>query len=421
MNNYFRILFFLSLQTNLVFAVEVTKPSDINSDADSQSEKKKSPLDGEIENTEESSFRKKSKKHSLTPDQIKKKKEIIEKMIKYGSNKERKEAMRELTSLPADGMEEMIKLISETLLAETDTGIKISCLRTLAELEAKTEAKVIIPLLKDKSDDVKEAAIGAIQRLKLSEAAPDLNELLKTQDFTKPLTLTNTAIHTLADLETGKIASEFLENKLKEKNNSIDVRSSIALYFGKVKDLKAESSLLEVALDEAEDFNLRAYAINSLGKMNSPRATGELKTILAKINESKNKSEIKKYSILKLYIISALILLGDKEILKDLIVYAKDDDASVRLRAVKQLGEIPDPSVIDLIEYKATRDPNKKVQDTAKKILEDWKQKGIIKTAVVSNKSDAKEVKDVKEIKTKKDPDEFMINQGKATQKVFPR
>ena len=111
--------------------------------------------------------------------------------------------------------------------------------------------------------------------------------------------------------------------------------------------------------------------------MHSPRAVSELRTMLAKINESKSKTDIKKNSGLKLYVISALILLGDKDILKDLIVYAKDDDPAVRLRAIKQLGEVPDPNVIELVEYKAQRDPNRKVQELAKKIIEEWKQKGV--------------------------------------------
>jgi uncharacterized protein (DUF305 family) len=49
----------------------------------------------------------------------------------------------------------------------------------------------------------------------------------------------------------------------------------------------------------------------------------------------------------------------------------------VRLRAIKQLGEVPDPNVIELVEYKAQRDPNRKVQELAKKIIEEWKQKGV--------------------------------------------
>ncbi len=395
--------------------------SDINQDLDSSSEKKKNPLETDDDKEDISSFRKKPKKHSLTPEQVKKKKEILEKIIRYGSNKERKEALRELATMPLDGLQELTKLVSETLSTDGDNGIKIACLRTLGELEAKSESEKIISVLKDKSDDVREIAIQTINRLKINEAANDLNELIKSQDFTKSLTLTNSAINTLAELENGKISSEFLENKIKEKNNAIDVRSSIALYFGKTKDIKTETTLLEIAVDESEDMNLRSYVINALGKMNSQKSTPELRTVLGKINDAKSKTDLKKYSILKLYVISALIMLGDKEILKELVVYAKDDDATVRLRAVKQLGEIPDPSVIELIEYKASRDPSKKIQETAKKIIEDWKQKGVINTKTVVNETDTtKQAKDI-EKKKEKDADEWMINKGKVTPKVFPK
>ena len=350
---------------------------------DSKLEANKAPLDldDSVESIKEversNDGRRKAKKHSLTPEQLKKKKEIIEKVLKYGSNKERKEAMRELAHLSTDGLEDLVKIVSETLINDEDNGIKVSCLRTLAELEVKTESKNIIDAMKNKSDDVKDAAIHAILKLKIEEASEELGSFLKNQDFTKSSTLVSSTINTLAELQSGKSSSEFLENKLKDKTTSLDLRSSIALYFGKIKDNKAESALIEVATDESEDITLRSYAVNSLGKMNSPRSVSELRTMLSKINEAKSKTEIKKYSALKLYVISALILLGDKDILKDLIVYAKDDDPSVRLRAIKQLGEVPDPNVIELVEYKAQRDPNRKVQELAKKIIEEWKQKGV--------------------------------------------
>jgi HEAT repeat protein len=406
----------IQISKNLILILLLTHSlfsQDLNTDLESNSEKKKSPLENE---EEDSTFKKINKKHGFTPEQVKKKKEIIEKILKYGSNKERKEAMRELSSLPSEGLEELTKLVSEILSTDTDTGIKISSLRTLGFLEAKSESTAIINSLKDKSDDVKEVAIQTIQKIKLEEASTELNSLLKNLDFNKPNTLTPTAINCLADIDKNKLATDYLENKIKDKTTIPEARSSIALYFGKLKETKVESSLLEIALDEAEDVSLRSFCINALGKMNSPRAATELRNTLKKINEAKSKTEIKKNSILKLYIISALIQLGDKEILKDLVVYAKDDDASVRLRAIKQLGEIPDISILELMEYKAQRDPSKKVQEVAKKILEEWKQKGIVNTSVVKNNTSEKPIE-----KNKERDDEWMINKGKMTPKVFPR
>ncbi len=379
------LLLFLILPLSL-FPLDVKKNSDSPGSeiTPSRVETNKAPLEideaegiKDVEHSGDSSSKKKAKKHSLTPEQLKKKKEIIEKVLKFGSNKERKEAMRELSHLSSEGLDELVKIVSDTLANDTDNGIKVSCLRTLAELEVKTESKNIIEAVKSKSDDVKDAAIHTIQKLKIEEASEELGSFLKNQDFTKSSTLVSATINTLSELESGKNSSEFLENKFRDKTTSLDLRSSIALYFGKIKDNKAESALLDVATDDSEDVTLRSYSVNSLGKMHSPRAVSELRTMLAKINESKSKTDIKKNSGLKLYVISALILLGDKDILKDLIVYAKDDDPAVRLRAIKQLGEVPDPNVIELVEYKAQRDPNRKVQELAKKIIEEWKQKGV--------------------------------------------
>ena len=58
---------------------------------------------------------------------------------------------------------------------------------------------------------------------------------MKTQDFTKSSTMVTSTINTLSDLESGKNSSEFLENKFRDKTTSMDLRSSIALYFGKIK------------------------------------------------------------------------------------------------------------------------------------------------------------------------------------------
>ncbi len=333
----------------------------------------------DVETSKEPESNRKKKKQSqpstLTNDQILKKKEIIEKILKFGSNRERKEAMREVVHFPREHAEELYRAISGILANETDMGVKVFCLRTLAEVEYNKEPQNIISTLADKNEDVKEAAIMAVQRLKIEEASQELLTFIKNQDFSKNQAVTASAITALSELSTGKLAAEFLEEKFKEKSTHTNIRSAIALYFGKVRDLRAEGALIDVAMDENEEPMTRAFAVNSLGKMNSQKSIPKIKSILDKINESKSKLDIKRLSNLKIYSIAALVLLGDTEILKDLVSYAKDDDANVRLRAVKQLGEIDNKEVIELLEYKAQRDPSKKVQEVAKKALEDLKKR----------------------------------------------
>ncbi len=325
---------------------------------------------------ENSRKKKKQAPAGLSPEQIQKKKEILEKILKFGSNRERKEAMREVIYFPREHAEELFKEIAHILSTENDMGVKIFCLRTMAEVEYNKDPKSILATLQDKNDDVREAAIMAIQRLKIEEASSELLQFVKNQDFSKNQAVTGSAINALGELNSGKLAAEYLEEKFKEKSTHTNTRSAIALYFGKVRDSRAEAALMDALIDENEEPTTRAYAVYALGKMNSSKSIPKIKSVLDKINESKSKLDIKKLSNLKIHCIASLVLLGDTEILKDLVSYAKDDDPNVRLRAIKQLGEIENnPEVIELLEYKAQRDPSKKVQEVAKKALEELKKK----------------------------------------------
>jgi HEAT repeat protein len=377
LKNLASFFLFLFLNTSLFSIEKAGVATTTSPEAESNSDSSEFIRDVETSKEPESSRKKKKQAAptSLSNDQILKKKEIIEKILKFGSNRERKEAMREVIHFPREHAEELFKAISTILANENDMGVKVFCLRTLAEVEYNKEPQNIISTLSDKNEDVKEAAISAVQRLKIEEATPDLLNFIKNQDFSKNQAITASAITALSELRNGKQAAEFLEEKFKEKSTHTNIRSAIALYFGKVKDLRAEAALIDVAIDENEEPMTRAFAVNALGKMNSQKSIPKIKSILDKINESKSKLDIKRLSNLKIYSIAALVILGDTEILKDLVSYAKDDDANVRLRAVKQLGEIDNKEVIELLEYKAQRDPSKKVQEVAKKALEDLKKR----------------------------------------------
>lgn len=319
----------------------------------------------------------KTSKKNLSAEQILKKKEVLEKVLKFGSNKERKDAMKEILTFPPEHSGELYKLMESAIESDNDNSIKIVSIRTLSEIGYVGEKKIYINSLKEKSDDVKDAGLSAIQKLKIEESAEEILSLLKSQDFTKNNNLITHAIGALGELDNGKIAYDFLNAKFNDKSTQTSIRAAIALYFGKVKEIKSEDTLIATALDESEEILLRSYAINSLGKINSTKSIPSLRNILTSINDTKSKTDIKKFAPLKIYCISALVSLGDSNILKDLVSYAKDDDPNVRMKAIKQLSEIPNPdkSVIELVEYKAQRDPNRKVQELAKKLLIEMKKK----------------------------------------------
>lgn len=213
---------------------------------------------------------KKGKKQApgLTVEQIQKKKEVLIKILKFGSHKERKEAMREVVRFPLEHAEELYQIVSQILSSDADMGVRISCLKALSDVNYKKEPEVIVATLNDKNEDVKEAAIFAVQKLKLEEAGDELVKLLKDQDFSKNQTLTNNAIAALSELESGKKGSEFLESKFREKATHTNVRSGIALYFGKIKDVRSESALQDVLVDESEDPMTRERSIPKIPSQN---------------------------------------------------------------------------------------------------------------------------------------------------------
>lgn len=324
-----------------------------------------------------SESKKKVKKNrlNLSEEQAEKKKEEIIRVLKYGNNATRKAVLEQVHYFDLDESDELLKLISETALNDMNNSVKIACINTLVEIDPPSEYDSIIKTLKDPSDDVKEAGISAVQKLKIDAASDELLSLIKDINLRRNNNLAILIISTLGKLKTRERAFSFLLSKFSDKNTSSSIKAHIALYFGKIKDMRAEDALIKVASDESEDITLRSYAISSLGKLKSKKAIDVIKDILKKINENKSAIDRNKLASFRTYAITALVNLGDRAVLKELIAYARDDDPKVRIGALKKLSEIDDPFVFELIKYKSVKDPNRRVQGVARKILKDMKQR----------------------------------------------
>lgn len=344
------------------------------------------------------SSKKQQKYDTYSTEQLLKKKEGLEKILKYGSHKERKSAMREVVGLPEEYCDTIFNILAEIIENDMDNSVRVVAIQTYMFANARQKSPTIIAALKDKSIEVKEAAVSAIQKLKLEEASQPLFEMLKDQDFSKNVRITPLIINTLADIDSEKVAFSFLETKLRSDTTIPELKGAIALYFGKMKDLRAEQVLIKIATDDNEDVIVRSYALNSLGKMQSTRAVEHIRSILRDLEKDKSKAGSKKYASLKLYAMSALVAMGDKNILQEIIAYTKDDDPNVRIRAIQQLSELNDPSIVELIEYKALRDPNKRVQKTAKDILEKMKKQEATASPETTNKDKNKGSESIEKI-----------------------
>jgi HEAT repeat protein len=319
----------------------------------------------------------KSKTKDLTPEQIDKKKDVLSKVLRYGTSQERKQALFELISFPKENASELYVYLGEMIKTEKDLGMKIVILRTIAELGLVQYKDSVILLFEDPNEDVSKQAVTTAKKLKLADAVSPLVEKLKKEDFTKNSNAVTLYLNALSELPGGKDASPFLQTKFKEKYNHSDMRAQIALYFGAVADVEADSMLQDVAFDDLMPTTLRCYSINALGKIKSASAKPKLFELLDSLKKTAGKLDAKKAQSLKIYTIGALVVLGDKDIFKELNEFARDDDAMVRLRAIEHMGNMKDPVAIELLEYKRDRDPSPKVQKAAKKAIDQIQGKEI--------------------------------------------
>jgi HEAT repeat protein len=322
----------------------------------------------------------KGKPKELTQEQIDKKKEVLSKVLRYGTSQERKQALFELLGFPKEHAKDLYTYLGEMIKTEKDLGMKVVILRTIAELGLVEYKDSVILLFDDANEDVSKQAVTTAKKLKLPEAVGPLIEKLKKEDFTKNSNAVTLYVNALSDLPNGKDASPFLQSKFKEKFNNSDMRAQIALYFGSVADADADAMLQDVAFDDSTPTTLRCYSINALGKIKSISAKPKLFELLDSLKKTAGKLDGKKAQSLKIYTIGALVLLGDKEIIQELNEFARDDDAMVRLRAIEHMGNMKDPAALELLEYKRDRDPSPKVQKAAKKAIDQIQGKEV-KTA----------------------------------------
>lgn len=314
-------------------------------------------------------------KPKYTEEQIKKKKEILSKILKYGTTKERASAIRELEDFPREEAGELYDQIGVILSKDPDWSMRIYALRITGILGLNKFEDKVVALLQHDQQDVQKEAVYVIRKLKLGSGIPPMTNILKAQDFTKNSNFLVALIEALSEFPDASDAFSVLEARFQEKFNDPEVRAQIALYFGKVKRKSVEDLLITTVKDEKEPITIRAYSVNALGKIKSSAAISPLRELLDKIRNLKSKNDIQDYQALKIHTITALVSLGDKEIIEELYSFARDDDAMVRLRAIKHLAETEDPAVIEILEYKAQRDPSEKVKKAAQNALDQLRKK----------------------------------------------
>ncbi|MDH5654376.1 MAG: HEAT repeat domain-containing protein [Spirochaetia bacterium] len=287
--------------------------------------------------------------------------------IRYQNSTERRQAIGNIKSLEKKEQDEFIPLLKKFAVDDLDYFVRESSVRTLGELDRRDAEDVFIQALKDSKTDVKRAAVRALSRIETKDLKP-VFEMVQKEDFSEYSNLMTASIRLLGKKKY-KDAKDFFKQKADHPETNLETRKTIILFFGNAEVSAMKNYLLEMAKDESEDLTIREYAVNSLGKLNDKSVIPDLKSMYDKIRTLRNKQERSQFSRLKLQLITAMIRLGDETAIPEILSAAKDDDPNVRVKAIRQIGEMKLESARELLEYKAKYDMSKLVKKESKAAL----------------------------------------------------
>jgi len=279
--------------------------------------------------------------------------------------------MRKVRTLTDSEQKEFVPILTKFCTEDLDPSIRESSIRLLSELKAKSAGPAFLSALKDKADDVQLAAISGLRDLDVKSAGPPLTELIKSLDIKKDQSRITASLRTMGAIEY-TTDLKFLLQKADESETHEEIRKAIVLYLGDIKSTEGTEYLTKLAKNEEKDADLRAYAVNSLGRMKEKSAVPMIKDILESIRNQKSSKERVRLSRLRYQSMIALMRLGDRSMIPEIMSAARDDDPVVRLRAVRQLGELRAPEAHELLVYKAKYDESPRIKKAAQQALDKW-------------------------------------------------
>lgn len=291
--------------------------------------------------------------------------------ILHASSSERRNEIRKYKNLKPEEQAKLFPLLLKISTDDMDTTVRETTLRIFTEQKEKKAEAAFLAALKDKQEDIQLAGISGLREIESKAAGEPIYTLMKSLDPKKDVTRYTSAVRALGALEYKADLPALI--KLAEASDTHEeVRRSIVLYFGDIKAPEGREFLLKLLKNEEKEPDLRAYAANSLGRMKDTSSVPALKEVLENIRNMKNQRDRVRMSRLRFQGMVALMRLGDRSMVPEIMAAAKDDDPTVRLRAVRQLGEMRIAETRELLEYKAKYDDNPRVKKAAQQALDDW-------------------------------------------------
>jgi HEAT repeat protein len=294
----------------------------------------------------------------------------IEKTLKYGLHKERRDAARRVQSIKTPALrKKLIPALIEIIEGDDEPEVQIAVITALGEINATEASPQLMKLLDSSNEEILISSVYALTKLKESGARDRMIELLKKQDLSNDSNLTEALIGGLGDFKAVSIypfAKEAIENPKTTKN----LKENLVLLLGKLESAEPKEFLFKLFKDGEEDTMIRAYAVNSMARAGYKDAIPEIHAVLKEI-DSYTFNKRKRYHTLHLYSIGALAKLGDTGVVPRLVSALRSDSPAMRIRAINLLKDLGDKSSVDILKYRMENDPDPGVKRAAQKALKE--------------------------------------------------
>ncbi|MDR1625690.1 MAG: HEAT repeat domain-containing protein [Spirochaetia bacterium] len=195
--------------------------------------------------------------------------------------------------------------------------------------------------------------VGAVLRYLSAEKNHDVQEQIYPLLDSPVIQIAKAAVRYFGKKGNAESAEKLL-GLFGKQDISRDLREDIVLALGEMKAEGAVAFLISLLEDEDEDMTLRRYACDSLGKIGDSQALPAIKAALGSPD-----------NLLRSFAISSLGYFPGDENAGVLTAALRDSFPRVRELAAERLGDMGYEEAVDILIYRARRDPDRKVRQAA--------------------------------------------------------
>ncbi|WP_319561271.1 HEAT repeat domain-containing protein [Marispirochaeta sp.] len=241
--------------------------------------------------------------------------------------------------------------ILDLLINSRNQELKAAAIRSFTVNKYKPALEHVQEILRDYPEKEELIIAGIDYLIELEEK----DSVAILRDFTGSL---QTAVAMKAVEGIGRLGSaddvEYLRNLYDDTSSGQNVRASALSALGMLKDSNSIPFLTEIVQDTSRERSYRWRACQALGEIGTPE-------VLPVIADLLNDDD----TMLRTYAVRALTRFESDEVLDYLIEALRDSFWRVRLAAAETLGERKEKDALDILIYKATRDPEERIRIAA--------------------------------------------------------